>query len=128
MSLIEQRTDLATALDGIEKVAGHRTWPARLVAPAAVVDEGTPYLSPSSAKFGGWDVRHEVTVVARPAADNTVATDQLCQLLAATVQALEDAGHDVTEAGGFFPLDVAGTQHLACRVSVTTVVAGDALT
>ncbi|GMA34739.1 hypothetical protein [Demequina litorisediminis] len=112
MTLKAEREAIATALTD----AGLRGWawvPEAPVAPCAIVQPGSPYLSTEDEPFGSYKTRHLVSILA-PVGTNEKVTDDLDALIETAMGAL-----NVVEVSEPFGLTVNTAQYLAVNLTIS---------
>lgn len=117
--LHDQRTKILDALEPLPPtVSRFDHAPARMSAPAVMVQPSDPYLT-GGQQFGEWTAHHTLTVLvaAGPNPQITQATDDLIET---TLDALDLAGIPVSEVGGFYLYEANAATYLATQIRIET--------
>lgn len=116
----DTRAELAASLKGVPAKVTEYV-PERLAPPAAIVVHGSPLME-AGASFGSRKLRFEVWAVSKLGA-NARMTDELDDLVDATVDALQSDGWAVENVSQPFPYQANGATFLSATISVSATVA-----
>lgn len=115
-SLKDLRNDVAQTMTDAG-LPGFAYLPERLSPPCAIVSAADPYMTSEDVPFGTFRMKLEVRLVTRPGANETV-TDDLDDLIAQAITALDDTTWAVEDVSPPYTLASSGGSYLAASLTI----------